>query len=317
VKVQRVGTAFVAACVCALLLSSVSCGGNSPTQPSPGGGGSNQQPPPNNLPVIDSIAVQGTRSNEPTNFADVSETVNVTAKVHDDETPADQLQYEWSATVGSFTGTGSAVAWTAPADLPGSAPMDVTMTLKVIEKYGQPGGPQSFQHEVSGSTMLSLHNSKKEVGDMARQFLLDFSDSSIRDVSYIMRNFEPGCYGTGAETDQVAGNRKTFNIVRSNIGQPTVTVPFGNAFCPISPPRIQNGDACSATPSHWESTIIANGHLQIADGIDWVSAYYRPALKAWKLCDSQFTGTCTDVTTGHPCTDDQARGMVAGSWRRE
>jgi len=27
-------------------------------------------------------------------------------------------------------------------------------------------------------------------------------------------------------------------------------------------------------------------------GNDWVAAYYRPELKAWKLCDSQFIGTC-------------------------
>ena len=56
---------------------------------------------------------------------------------------------------------------------------------------------------MSAAPTLRLHDSVREVGDMARQFLLDFADSSIRDVAYVMRNFEPGCYGTQDETDQV------------------------------------------------------------------------------------------------------------------
>src|SRR4051794_38394710 len=127
-----------------------SCGGHPPTQPTPSDGGSNggpnQQPPPqNNLPVIDSITIQGTRPKEPAGFADMSESVDVTATVHDDETPADQLQYDWSATAGTFTGTGAKVTWTAPAELPGSASGTVTITLKVTEKYRQPGGPLAFE----------------------------------------------------------------------------------------------------------------------------------------------------------------------------
>ena len=151
---------------------------------------------------------------------------------------------------------------------------------------------------------------------MARQFLLDFSDSTIRDVAHIMRNFDPDCAGAKQETGQVTDNRVKFKIDRSNIGPAKVTIPFGNAFCEIPNPRVQRGDACSMTPARWESTVVSNGHHQIADGIDWVSAFYLPALKAWKLCDSQFTGTCTDVTTGRQCTEDQVRAMVAGSWRR-
>src|SRR5262249_9513322 len=152
----------------AVALVLAACGG-SPTRPSntPGGGGSGQQPPPNNLPVIDSIAVQGTRAKEPPNFADLAEAVAVTAKVHDDETAAGQLQYVWTATAGTFSGTGANVTWQAPASA--ATPAEVTITLKVVEKYGSPA---SFQHEVTGTAKLSLHDSIKEVGDMARQFLL-------------------------------------------------------------------------------------------------------------------------------------------------
>src|SRR5262245_47581841 len=74
----------------------------------------NPNPPANNLPVIDSITFQGTRLKEPADFADVAETVPVVAKVHDDETAADQLEYQWTATAGTFSGSGANVTWTAP-----------------------------------------------------------------------------------------------------------------------------------------------------------------------------------------------------------
>jgi hypothetical protein len=273
-----------------------------PTPPGGGGGGGPVTPPPNNLPVIDSIAIQGTRSKEPANFADLGEGVLVTAKVHDDETAADQLEYQWSATVGTFTGTGASVVWVAPASA--TTPADVTITLKVVEKYGFPGVPPAFSHDVSGTAALSLHDSVAEVGGMARQFLLDFSDSSIRDVPRIMRNFDMSC-GSAAqdEFDQVANNRQVFNIFRWNIGPASVTIPFGNAFCPIPGHRIQRGDACAAVPSHWESTVLSDRSVQIVDGIDFVSAYYHQDSKTWKLCDSQFPvppATCVDQN-GNPC----------------
>ena len=311
-QATRRPAAFAAAAIGALLLSTLSCGGHHPTAPTPGGGGGpDQQPPPNNLPVIDSIVIQGTRDREPGNFADVGETVNVSATVHDDETPVDQLQYEWSAPLGSFDGAGSHVTWTAPATLPGSDPVDVTITLKVTEKYGPAG---QFQHDVSSTATLSLHDSMKEVGDMARQFLLDFSDSNITDVSYIMRNFDASCSGTGQETQQVSDNRKKFKIVKWSVGPSSVKIPFGNSFCPV-PDRTQRGDACASNPVHWESEVVGGGHYQVADGTDWIAAFYRPTLKAWKLCDSQFTGTCIDTIAGGGC-DLNAPSMVPGVWRR-
>src|SRR4029077_10507270 len=114
--------------------------------------------------------------------------------------------------------TGASVTWTAPAS--GSTPLDVTITLKVVEKYGFPSQPPAFSHDVTGTAAVSLHNSVKEVGDMARQFLLDFSDSTITDVPYIMRNFD-SCPLALEETQQVMENRHNFRIVKSTIGTPT------------------------------------------------------------------------------------------------
>jgi len=279
----------------------VTCGGGSTPAPAP-----TPTPPANALPVIDGITVQGTRAKEPANFADAGESVAIAARVHDDETPAGQLQYAWSASRGTFTGTGANVTWTAPPDVP--APVDVTITLKVTETYG---ASLQFAHSVEGTAVLSLHDTPREVGGMARQFLLDFSDSSVP-VDVVMRNFDMTCGPAQEERGQVANNRATFHIDRYTIGAAAVTVPFGNAFCPLPPGRVQRGDACSAVPAHWESTVFSDGHHQIADGVDYVSAFYHADLKAWKLCDSQFPGTCVDVTAGVACPPAQAAAFARG-----
>jgi hypothetical protein len=279
-------------------MTAASCGGKGPIQPTPGGnnGGGNQQPPPNNPPVIDSITIQGTRAKEPANFADISEAVAVTAKVHDDETAPDKLQYAWSAPVGTFSGAGAQVTWTAPAALPGSAAGDVTLTLKVTETYGQSGGPQTFQHEVSGTATLSLHDSAKEVGDMARQFLLDFSDSNIRDVPSIMRNFteatQPCAAGKKEEALEVTQNRVDYKIISSSVGNAAVTVKFGT-LCPF---RAKGGDACAQVPVDWKSTRLTSGGAtpvggtEHVAGTDQVTAIYVSDQKKWGLCESDFDG---------------------------
>jgi hypothetical protein len=315
VRKRRLATTVAIALAGSLCLAA--CGGsNEPTSPTTGGsggsGGGTSNPPANVPPVIDAFTVQGTRvPKEPGGFADVGETVPISATVHDDDTPAAQLDYQWSATAGTFSGSGTSVNWTAPSSA--STPVDVTITLKVVDHYGFPGQTPAFTQSVSGTTTLSLHDSVKEVGDMARQFLLDFSDSNVP-VDTVMRNFDMTCQLAQDERDQVIFNRATFLIEKWKIDPATVTVPFGNSICPV-PARFQRGDACSAVPSHWESRILSNGHRQIADGIDYVSAYYHPEVKAWKLCDSEFPGTCFDATTNGPCTAATASAFRQGFGR--
>ncbi len=241
-------------------------------------------PPVNAQPVIESIRVKGRRQNQPANFADLAESIDVVATVRDDETPPEELEFQWTATVGTFDGTGAKVTWVAPAGA--ETPLEVTLTLKVIEKYGHPGQAKTFQQDVSSSAALSLHDSATEISDMAEQFLLDFSDSNIGDVSYIMRNFQPGCYGTTEETIDVADNRRRFRILDSRVGRPATTIRFGG----ICPYLGRPGDACSAVPVYWNSRDLFNGGVGAVTGTDWVVSYYFPDQKRWRLCDSSFDG---------------------------
>jgi hypothetical protein len=292
---------LAAACAAAALLV-WGCGGSPSTPggvpPPPGGGGTPPPPPPsNNAPTIQSISVKGTRPNEPANFADAGETVQVTADVKDDETPVAQLQYNWSAPTGTFSGTGANVTWQAPADVP--QPTEVVVKLEVVEKYGTAG---AFENRVSATAAVSLHDSIREVGGMARQFLLDFSDSSIRDVDYIMRNFGsaatcPDVREVEGERDDVTDDRREFQILNSRIGDPRVTVNFGG----VCPYLGKAGDACAVVPSYWQSRELATGVVGAVDGDDIVAAAYSKADKRWWLCASSYDS--------HPASGAPLRGF--------
>lgn len=229
-----------------------------------------------NAPTITSVTAQGTRPNEPKNFADLDEEVAVTAVVDDSDTPADRLTFEWTADVGSFSGSGANVTWRAPADA--STPKDVVLNVKVSD----PGS-----NSATGTVTVSLHNSRKEVGDLAREFLLDFSDSK-RDAAFVVRNFtkSPRCEADrDEEFNEIDVNRKTYFITDSNIGAADVKIEFASRPCSYLP---RDGDACAAVPSSWDSICASGatcnaGHVR---GTDYVTAVYEGS--QWKLCASYF-----------------------------
>ncbi len=261
------------------------CGG-SPTSPKP------PVPPPpvvnppaNIVPTIDSIAVQGRRTRQPARFADLKETIDVTATVRDPETSIEELTYQWTATAGTFTGSGRVVTWTAPDTA--TTPGKVTITLKVIEYYGHPGQPRNFSQEVSATVEVALHDSVNEVRRMSEQFLLDFSDTNIKDWQYIMRNFNasacPNPATVEAEKSDVIRHYTEFEMINSRVGDGRVTVNFGG-FCPF---RGAQGDACAVVPVFWDSRN-KDGQRAVVEGEDIIAAAYSTKDLRWYLCASDF-----------------------------
>ncbi|MGE5815498.1 MAG: IPT/TIG domain-containing protein, partial [Acidobacteriota bacterium] len=160
-------------------------------------------------PVISSLSAKGTKPQEPAQFADVGETINVSAAVTDAETPVPQLTFAWTATVsgsepvGSFSGSGTNVTWTAPAAFSGT-PTTVKVTLKITERYqttDDVGLPITRENVVEKSTDLRLHNSAKEVSDLASAFLLAFSQQ--KPVDEIMKDFTTSCSDAASERADV------------------------------------------------------------------------------------------------------------------
>jgi len=227
-------------------------------------------------PTISSITAQGTRPNEPKNFADLDEEVAVTAVVDDPDTAADRLTFEWTAEEGTINGTGANVTWRAPTDA--ATPKSVVLTLKVSD----PGS-----NTTTGTVSVSLHNSRKEVGDLSRQFLLDFSDSKTT-PAFVVRNFSKSARCEKERDEEFAeidANRSTYVITSSNIGPASVKIQFASFPCSYQP---RSGDACASVPSSWDS-VCAPGVTCMpgrSQGIDYVTAVFEDS--QWKLCASYF-----------------------------
>jgi hypothetical protein len=245
-------------------------------------------PGPNLPPVITSITVQSTRANAPPNFADLNEEINVTAVVTDAETPPNELFYEWSAPIGTFTGTGSAVRWKAPAT--GSTPQVVTLTLRAREVL--PGTPPS--QSTTKTATVRLHNSAGEITSMSYQFLLEFSQQALP-PEQIVRNFYTGCSGRADELYDVTKNQRDFKINSYKVGASfPVTINFSGT-CPF---RNKSGDGCAQVPVEWKSTCLASdatvcikNQTYTSIGTDQTTAVYRQ--DRWWLCDSDFNGSST------------------------
>lgn len=224
---------------------------------------------PNTAPVIKSMTAQGRRLREPPAFADYGETIQLTLVVEDAESTPAQLNYQWRACDGTFSGTGPQVDWTAPVGgtLPSTCTIEVTLT----------DGPHVFTRSVT----VRLHNSTAEVSALALEFLEEFANSTIP-AEVTVRNFSSSCPGKAAELKDVMNNRATRTINTHTYGIPAVTVAFG-AVC-----RSSTADACAVTSVEWQSTVIATNAQEVAKGKSTISGVYRDS--RWWLCDSSFDG---------------------------
>jgi hypothetical protein len=240
----------------------------------------------NQPPSIGPISVRGSPPRQPSQYASLGQPVRVTASVSDAETAVGQLTLTWSSDVGgSFDGSGTTVNWTPPSELTGT-PRTVTLTLVVTERYNttdSAGLPITAEHRITGTSAVRLHNSIKEVSDLAVEFLQDFSKQL--DPTFVMRNFTPTCAGTAAELGDVQNNQRNFVITSYTIGTPVTTANF-TGTCPF---RNVFGDACAMVPVEWHSTIRANGRAVWTRGIDHVTAILEN--DQWKLCASDYEET--------------------------
>lgn len=251
-------------------------------------------PGPNAAPTVGAITTVGPRPNQPNAMADIGETLSVVVAVTDAETPPSSLTYQWSADVGVTSGGGRAVSWQAPASA-AMLPLTATLTVTVIEPWAEIVNGQIVprEHRITRQRTIRVHDSPDEVRTKARQFLLDFSVSSVP-VDTVMQNFSPNCGGTAAERADVERNRCLFTIDSYTIGTADPVISFGGT-CSAVP---LGADACIVIPVRWESTVNPGasscpnpegrvpGQKEVAEGLDLVTAIYDNG--NWRLCDSRF-----------------------------
>ena len=243
----------------------------------------------NDPPIIVSIGARGTAPREPAQYATLDEAINVTAVVTDAETPTSQLTFKWSADAGAFTGDGASATWTAPHAH--DTPSTIALRLTVTERYqttDNQGLPVTRENQVQGTTAIRLHNSIHEVGDLAVQFLVDFSRQL--DAAFVVRNFTNSCPEAADELRDVQNDNRDFIIRSYNIGTPSTSVPF-TGQCPF---RNRRGDACAQVRVEWNSVSRATGQAGVAIGTDQVTAIFEN--DQWRLCASDFNPSTATST---------------------
>jgi hypothetical protein len=197
--------------------------------------------------------------------AEVDGTIQLTAVVQDDETPVDQLTFDWSALAGSFSGSGAQVTWRAPTGV--STPVAYDLTLTVTEHRGS-------ETQVSASRRVQVNDSQKEISELVTGFLNDFSDSS-KSASYCLRNFSPSCRdGRDSEYDDITNNRNKWVILQPNIGRPQVN------------PNARRDFANITVPCGWTSRSREDGHVETGRGTCTLTAVYDQPV--WHLCESHY-----------------------------
>lgn len=248
--------------------------------------------PQNALPVIESLTARGSRARQPANFADLGESITVRATVADEETAPEDLEYEWSATLGTFSGSGSTVTWRAPSSA--GTPVNVTITLRVIERFG---AGDAFSHDVTRTRTVSLHDSATEVGDMARRFLTEFSKPQTnQDWRDVMADFDvegttcPDPSQVESEREDVIRHYTHFVMHDYTIGPASASFRFDSA-CTVPGRSARPGDGCVTLAVMWDSTDTRTNERRVTAGTDYLSAAYSSAARRWWLCSSDFLGS--------------------------
>ena len=224
-------------------------------------------PTPNNPPRIVSLTASLER-------VEVGEQVTFTAIVMDDETPVDDLKYEWAVTSGTIVGTGRVVRWTAPVGI--ATPANHAATLTVVDRY--PSGQQMLEHRVtSQSSQLLVEDSSAIVRGLSEKFLANFVNSSVT-PEVCVQDFATSCRGRNSELEQIVANRKNYLILSSKVSVTNVSVNAGRtraevlASCEFTSRKLTDGPDGKA------------GATVVASGICDLDSIYEN--KRWWLCDS-------------------------------
>ena len=247
---------------------------------------------PNAPPTVSAIDVTPPKDKQPKTLATIGDSISLDVSVNDQESAADSLTYTWAANpnIGTFTGTGRAVQWKAPATV--TSPRTVLITVTVVEKYYEADGdgpPIQKEHRIEKAVTLRVHDSVKEISDMAVDFLTQFSKQVSPDI--VMRNFSRTCddgEGYADELSNVQDHQRDYVMRDYDIGEAVVTFAYGSELsaCPsVSAP----GDACAKVPVEWHDTYVPTNEDNTVIGDDYVSAVYEG--DHWLLCHSKFKST--------------------------
>jgi hypothetical protein len=207
---------------------------------------------------------------------EVDQDVEVVAEVEDAETPVDQLTYDWSATVGTFSGSGRTVRWRLSKGST-ETPVDVTISVTVIERYTetQNGIVITREQRATGSaTPFRAHDSEAELTKISIEFLVFLFGNSSVSPSACLVDFSDACRGKADELRDIEHNRDTFVILSAEAHVANIW---------ISPDR---NSAEVIAPCVFRDREIATGGEGTSRGDCFLTAVYER--DRWWLCSSSF-----------------------------
>ena len=266
---------------------------------------------PNTPPTVGSLTVQAPRKNQPRTLASIGDRMSLTVSINDAETALSALSVTWSAlpNIGTFSGSGASVQWTAPAST--SSPQTVVLTVTVVEPYVEAdstGLPIPKEHRIQRTATVKVHDSVKEVSDMAVDFLTLFSNSALGPEA-VLHNFSKTCDGGdgyGDEYDDIVKHRAAIVVQSFNITPPTVFEYDFRSSQACTNKGSTPGDVCVEVPVTWVDYIIAEDRTRPVSGTDFVTGVYENA--QWRLCHSRWTAI--ETFTGKPVQMDFERRRV-------
>ena len=252
-------------------------------------------------PVIQSINA-GSR-------AEAGSEIEVSATVQDQEATTATLVFEWSATGGTFAGTGASVRWTAPNN---SAPTAYDLTVAVIERYTVPlagGGEETRENRTTGRTTVRVNDSTREISALATTFIDDFLHSE-RTPEFCVRNFSDSCPGKREELADIQQNRARFvnNPGASSMGPASISFFDSSSTTRRNPVPASQAVYAELTAScRFSATDKSTGQTGLAVGTCLLTNVYENF--QWRLCDSRFLApTLSPSTAGGTSTISSSLG---------
>jgi hypothetical protein len=170
---------------------------------------------PATSPIVRSIKVPSTRVEAGTD-------VTITAVVDDAETPLSALTFQWSASAGTITGSGTTATWRMPPGI--TSGIDVVIGLTVFDSHDAVVNNFVVKQQFVATAISSpfrVHDSVAEVKELARKFLVDlFGNSSVPAEACVV-DFADVCanFGEGKtnELQQIIAHRAGYVVISAQV----------------------------------------------------------------------------------------------------
>jgi hypothetical protein len=199
---------------------------------------------------------------------------SITVKVPISDSGAGTITYDWSATGGTFSGTGASVKWTAPKGQP--TPATYKLTVKVTQDYTvqTSTGPQTHTTTSTESANVYVNDSPREISNLVLEFLGRFSNINVP-AEVCVSTFSDNCPGKAAELSDIQNDRTNYSdIVAEHYSIDNISL---------------NTDLTHADiegPCGWTSIKKADSSTETVSGTCALTAVYED--HEWRLCDSKF-----------------------------